>query len=79
VETPEDFPLSSTDIASTDDPNNNTDEDDNGFQPDGEGADVWSGVITLLGDDEPTGEPGSGGNQDAADDDNGNMTVDFGF
>ena len=73
------FPVSSTDIGSTDDPNNDTDGDDNGFQPDGSGADVWSGVVTLLGDDEPTGEPGSGGDQDAADDDNGNMTVDFGF
>jgi len=79
VETPEESPLSSTDIATTDDPNNDEDSDDNGFQPDGEGADVWSGVITLEGGEEPTDEPGSGGDQDDADDTNGNMTVDFGF
>jgi len=36
-------------------------------------------VITLLGGTEPTDEPGSGGDQDDANDDNGNMTVDFGF
>ena len=38
-------------------------------------------MITLIGGTEPTGadEPGSGGDQDDADDANGNMTVDFGF
>jgi len=36
-------------------------------------------MITLTADTEPTGEPGQGGTQDSADDDNGNMTVDFGF
>ena len=52
--------------------------DDNGIQ-NAPGEGVWSNVITLTGDDEPTGEAGSGGDQDSADDNNGNMTVDFGF
>jgi len=71
-----DFPGSSD--PTTDDPEDNEDGDDNGIQ-NAFGEGVWSGVITLEGDDEPTGEPGSGGDQDAADDDNGNMTIDFGF
>ena len=33
----------------------------------------------MTAGNEPTDEPGEGGNQDAADDDNGNMTLDFGF
>jgi len=70
------FPVSST--GESLDPNDDTDNDDNGIQvAPGEG--VWSNVITLTGDDEPTGEGAPGGNQDAADDNNGNMTVDFGF
>jgi len=73
------FPQSSTDVATTATPDDNDDNDDNGLQPDGEGADVWSNVVTLIGDDEPTGESGEGGDQDSADDNNGNMTVDFGF
>jgi len=36
-------------------------------------------VINLSADDEPASEAGQGGNQDAADDDNGDMTIDFGF
>ena len=76
----DDYPKSSTDIASSANPNNDTDGDDNGLQPDGRGAAVWSNVITLSANDEPTNEPGSGGDQDdAIDDDNGNMTLDFGF
>jgi len=73
------FEVSSTDVATTDDTNNDVDGDDNGLQTDGAGAGVWSNPIELLGDSEPVLEPGSGGNQDGADDDNGNMTVDFGF
>ena len=73
------FPGSSDDIASTENPDGDVDGDDNGLQPDGSGADVWSNVITLIGGDEPTDEPGQGGDQDDADDANGNMTVDFGF
>ena len=72
----EDFPISSTGFGAN--PNDDVDEDDNGIQ-DAPGEGVWSNVITLLGGTEPTDEPGSGGDQDAADDDNGNMTVDFGF
>jgi len=71
-----DFPVSST--GESLDPNDNTDNDDNGIQ-NTPGAGVWSNPITLTGDGEPTNEPGQGGNQDAADDNNGNMTVDFGF
>ena len=44
----DDFPRSSTDIASTGNPNNDTDNDDNGLQPDGAGAGVWSNVVTLT-------------------------------
>ena len=36
-------------------------------------------MITLSPEDEPTDEPGSGGDQDDALDSNGNMTLDFGF
>ena len=73
------FPLSS-DPTSTD-PNDDVDGDDNGLQPDGTGADVWSNVITLVGAEEPAGgaESAPGGAQDDDDDTNGNMTVDFGF
>jgi len=47
------FPVSST--GESLDPNDDTDNDDNGIQvAPGEG--VWSNVITLTGDDEPTGE-----------------------
>ncbi len=74
-----DYTLSSTDIGSTLDPNNDSDSDDNGLQPDGDGSGVWSNVITLSAGNEPTNEAGSGGNQDSSDDDNGNMTLDFGF
>ena len=77
--TPSDeFPQSSTDVATTASPDDNVDNDDNGLQ-DAPGEGVWSNVVTLTGDDEPTGESAPGGNQDAADDNNGNMTVDFGF
>ena len=54
------FPGSSDDIASTENPDGDVDGDDNGLQPDGSGADVWSNVITLIGGDEPTDEPGQG-------------------
>ena len=71
-----DFPVSSTGFA--DNPNDDVDNDDNGIQ-NAPGEGVWSNVVTLTGNGEPTGEPGSGGNQDSDDDNNGNMTVDFGF
>jgi len=76
-----DFPVSSNDIVSSADPNNDVDNDDNGLQTEGPGGPVWSGIITLVGGAEPSGtdENGSGADQDDADDTNGNMNVDFGF
>jgi len=72
-----DFPASSTPTNLT--PDDNVDNDDNGIQ-DGIGQGVWSNVITLSEGDEPTDEPGSGGDQDDnLVDSNGNMTLDFGF
>jgi uncharacterized repeat protein (TIGR01451 family) len=78
--TPVDYPLSSTFTEA--DPNADTDSNDNGDQPGGAGTVVSSGVVTLTADTEPTdgiNEGGQGNGQDNADDDNGNMTVDFGF
>ena len=69
-------PLSSTPTDSND---NGEDEDDNGVQPGGIGALTRSPDITLTPDAEPVSEPGQGGGQDVADDNNGDMTVDFGF
>lgn len=78
-------PLSSTDIATTDG-DNQTDGDDNGMQPGGEGTTVSSPLITLQPGSEPTNEVETfqGGTQDDTDgtentDANGDMTVDFGF
>jgi len=73
---PPSAPTSSTPSATGDD---GIDSDDNGDQPGGAGTPVTSGMITLMAGTEPTGEPGQGGTQDAADDDNGEMTIDFGF
>jgi len=56
-----DFPASSTPTSL--DPNDDADNDDNGIQ-NGIGEGVWSNVITLSPEDEPTDEPGSGGDQD---------------
>ncbi len=38
-----------------------------------------SGILTFSKDSEPVVEPGPGGDQDDSNDDDGNMTVDFGF
>ncbi|MCB0552149.1 MAG: DUF11 domain-containing protein, partial [Phaeodactylibacter sp.] len=77
----ENLPQSSTDIATT--PfDNQTDNDDNGLQPGGDGTVVQSPIIALSNDGErtnTTGEVGQGNTQDDTDDDNGDMTVDFGF
>ncbi|MEM9530024.1 MAG: SdrD B-like domain-containing protein [Pseudomonadota bacterium] len=75
---PGSFPLSST---PTDPLDNQEDGDDNGDQPGGAGQPIHSPVITLTVDSEPTGaaEGAQGGDQDDADDDNGDMTVDFGL
>ncbi len=76
----EHFPVSSTDIASTS-LDDNLDENDNGAQASGPGTAVYSPIITLAVNSEPTAaqESGSGGTQDDANDSDGNMTVDFGF
>jgi len=58
------------------------DGDDNGDQPLGAGTPATSGTIMLVPDSEPTGETGSGGNQEGLNgdqDDDGDMTIDFGF
>jgi choice-of-anchor A domain-containing protein/uncharacterized repeat protein (TIGR01451 family) len=69
---------SSTDISSSANPNNNTDNDDNGVTLVGNA--VRSNVITLGPTaNEPTGEsPTSASGQGAADN-QANMTLDFGF
>ena len=64
------------------DPDDNEDGDDDGLQPGGLGTTTSSGVITLALGEEPTnttGEDAPGNMLDDAADDNGNMTVDFGF
>ncbi|MFN8060706.1 MAG: SdrD B-like domain-containing protein [Vicinamibacterales bacterium] len=65
--------VSSTDIGSSSDPNNNVNNDDNGVEAsslDGSPA-VTSGVVTLTVDQEPT--------DDGDADPRSNLTVDFGF
>jgi uncharacterized repeat protein (TIGR01451 family) len=57
---------------------NSQDGDDNGIQS-ASGRPVASPAIALAVDGETTTEPGQGGTQDDADDNNGDMTVDFGF
>ena len=69
---------SSTDIASSADPNNNTDNDDNGVTVVGNA--IRSGIITLGPTaNEPTGETPLAASGQGGPDDQGNMTVDFGF
>jgi uncharacterized repeat protein (TIGR01451 family) len=58
---------SSTDIASTANPNNDTDNDDNGV---GSGNVAMSNAVTLIMESEPTND---------GDDNQGNLTIDFGF
>ncbi|OAV44003.1 hypothetical protein A3850_005615 [Lewinella sp. 4G2] len=75
------------DGADPDNPADDRDGDDNGLQTGGSGTSVTSGVITLSVGDEPTaadGETEQGSGQDERPelgflDDNGNMTLDFGF
>ncbi|RMF03594.1 MAG: DUF11 domain-containing protein, partial [Bacteroidetes bacterium] len=73
--------LENTDLSSvpTDNNDNQEDEDDNGIQTGGQGTDVVSPVFNLTADAEPENEVGQGGTQDSADDNNGDMTIDFGF
>ncbi len=65
----------------TDRADNQTDGDDNGDQPTGIGGPIYSPVIRLSPNTEPTGEDESfsGGAQDDARDDAGDMTIDFGM
>jgi hypothetical protein len=71
-------PFSSTNIA-TSGTDNNVDNDDNGNQTSGIGTAVTSSVINLFPDAETITETGPGGTQDNTYDNNGDMTVDFGF
>ncbi|MEZ4984357.1 MAG: SdrD B-like domain-containing protein [Saprospiraceae bacterium] len=75
-----DSPLSSV-PGVTDTNDNGEDFDDNGIQDGGQGTVVLSPVFNLTADTEPTNadEDAQGGTQDDADDDNGDMTIDFGF
>jgi len=78
---PASAPVSSTVTNTADD---QTDGDDNGSQIDNDGDGLTDGliqspVITLSKGDEPVGEQFQGGDQDDADDANGDMTVDFGL
>ncbi|MEE9355481.1 MAG: SdrD B-like domain-containing protein [Methylococcaceae bacterium] len=73
---PASAPVSSTPTSTTD---NSKDGDDNGSQSGGAGTEVISPIIALAVDQELAGETFQGGGQDTADDDNGDMTVDFGF
>ncbi|MEM9525005.1 MAG: SdrD B-like domain-containing protein, partial [Bacteroidota bacterium] len=73
---------STPDFNADDDIDNN----DDGAQPGGPGTVITSNVFTLTADMEPvdggdpaTSEFNGGATQDNADDDNGNMTVDFGI
>jgi len=70
------FPTSSTTDFSHDD---GIDNNDNGQQPGGLGTRVYSNEFTLKGDSETNIEIGIGGDQDDNDDNNGDMTIDFGF
>ena len=70
------YPTSSTTDFAADD---SADDNDNGTQAGGSGTAVTSNEFTLTGSGESTTETGSGADQDDADDDNGDMTVDFGF
>jgi hypothetical protein len=59
-------------------PDTNGDLNDNGVDnPDTAMYGIRSNIIELKADVEPTGEPGSGSG--SVDDDNSNLTVDFGF
>ena len=56
------------------------DNNDNGAQNE-PGDEIFSNTIMLMANTEPndTNEPGSGGGFDALDDNNGDMTIDFGL
>ena len=78
VQSPAGLDNSSTFVGS----DNGVDGDNNGSQPLGAGTPATSGTIMLVPDTEPTGESGTGGNQEGLNgdqDDDGDMTIDFGF
>ncbi|MEM1250256.1 MAG: SdrD B-like domain-containing protein, partial [Acidobacteriota bacterium] len=78
VAAPSTAPTSST---FTDPADNQIDGNDNGDQPGGSGTAAVSPIVSLTSDGEPTDatETFQGNGQDAGDDDNGDMTIDFGF
>jgi len=76
VTPPDSLPLSSTPVIGEAD--NHVDNNDNGIQGVA-GEEILSTTINLTANDEPSGEMGAGGDQDNADDNNGDMTVDFGL
>ena len=74
---PDSLPNSSTNPATSGD--EMTDDDDDGNQDGGPGTTITTDVFTLTPDAEPVGEEGPGGDQDDANDDDGNMTIDIGL
>ena len=80
-EAPDTAPVSSTTDFDSDD---QVDGNDNGTQQDTDGDGLTDGLITsnvfsLQADTEPTSEPGTNGGKDSVDDNNGDMTIDFGL
>ncbi len=77
TEVPDSLPNSSDFPAGEGD--DGIDGNDNGIQEGGTGAPISSGIFTLTPNDEPADEAGPGGDQDEANDTNGDMTIDFGL
>lgn len=76
---PASTPLSSSPWVTDTNPDNQEDNDDNGIQSSAGGITV-SAVFSLVANSESTSETGTGGAQDdGSEDDNGDMTIDFGF
>ena len=81
---PKSIVLSPSSSGPTNTNDDGVDSDDNGIQQDTDGDGVTDGVITspvitLMPGTEPTNEPGEGGTKGSSDDDNGDMTIDFGL
>lgn len=74
----EEYLNSSTTTITVDD-NGAVDGDDNGIQTGGKATQVLSPAFTLAADTEKVNETGQGGVFDDGDDDNGDMTIDFGL
>ncbi|PHI19085.1 hypothetical protein CEQ90_15030 [Lewinellaceae bacterium SD302] len=75
------FPMDASSSTPDNDADNDTDGNDDGMQVGGPGTVIVSDTFTLTADTEPEDgvENGPGAQQDNADDNNGNMTVDFGI